>query len=52
MVSYSIRRFRGSKRRLERLRLTPADKWACAAIAAFCLLAAIASAWLVINFRE
>jgi hypothetical protein len=47
-----IRRFRGTRKRLARLRLDKADIVAAMAIAFFCLLCAIASAWLVVNFPE
>ena len=47
-----VRRFRGTRKRLERLKLSDADKLVGLAIAAFCLLSAIASAWLVVSFRE
>ena len=50
--SIRIRRFRGTRKRLERLKLDNADKLAGLALASFCLLCAIASAWLVINFPE
>jgi len=50
--SVRIRRFRGSRRRLQRLTLSNAERIAGLAIALFCLLSAIASAWLVVNFRE
>jgi hypothetical protein len=50
--SIRIRRFRGTRRRLEQLKLTDAEKLAALAITAFCLFCAIASAWLVVNFRE
>jgi len=47
-----MRRLRGSRRRLERLKLTHRDKLAGLFIAAFCLLAACVSAWLVVKFRD
>jgi len=50
--SIRIRRFRGTRRRLEQLKFSDAEKLAGLAITAFCLLCAIASAWLVVNFRE
>ena len=54
MVSNSvqIRRFRGTRKRLERLKLSAGDKFAGVAVASFCLLCALASAWLVVTFRE
>ena len=54
MVSNSIRirRFRGTRKRLARLKLDAANKLAALAIASFCLLCALVSAWLVVNFRE
>jgi hypothetical protein len=50
--SFRIRRFRGTRKRLERLKLDKVDILAGLALASFCLLCAIASAWLVVSFRE
>jgi hypothetical protein len=51
-TSVRIRRFRGTRKRLERLKLDKAGILGGLAIASFCLLCAIASAWLVVNFPE
>jgi hypothetical protein len=50
--SVRIHRFRGSRKRIERLRLTPAQALLGVWITLFILFAAVFSSWLVINFHE
>ena len=54
MVEHSvrIRRFRGTRKRLERLKLDRAEILAGLAIASFCLLCSIVCAWLVVSFGD
>jgi hypothetical protein len=50
--SVRIHRFRGSRKRIKRLRLTPAEALLGVWITLFILFAAVFSAWLVVNLRE
>jgi hypothetical protein len=54
IMAYSgqARRFRGSKKRVARIRLTARDKWFVVLLALICLLATIAAGWLCMNYEE
>ena len=53
-MPYSDRstRYRGSRKRFARIRITADDKWLGIFIAMLCLLAMVASAWLTANYHD
>ena len=53
-MTYStrIRRFRGSSKRIARIRVMARDKWFAALITLLCLLSALAGGWLGSTFHD
>jgi hypothetical protein len=53
-MAYSTdgRIFRGTKKRLRRIRWTAADRWFAALIVLICLLAIAAGAWLGFHYSD
>lgn len=47
-----VRRFRGSKRRVQRIHFSARDKWMAVAIAFLTLLAMTAGAWLGFHYED
>jgi hypothetical protein len=45
-------RFRGSRKRVARIRLSARDKWVALLLALFAFLAAVAGGWLGMNFHD
>jgi hypothetical protein len=54
IVAYSdgVRRFRGTKKRLRRIRWTAPDRWFAALIVLICLLAIAAGGWLGFHYSD
>jgi len=50
--SVRVQRFRGTRKRIRRLRISSAEAWLGLLMGVFILVSAIASAWLVITFHE
>jgi hypothetical protein len=50
--SSGVQRFRGTKKRLRRIRWTVADRWFAALIVLICLLAIAAGAWLGFYYSD
>jgi hypothetical protein len=50
--SNGVGRFRGTKKRLRRIRWTTADKWLAALIVLISLLAIAAGAWLGFHYSD
>jgi hypothetical protein len=46
------RRFRASKKRVERIRFTARDQWCVVLVALICLLAMLAGSWLGMNYQD
>jgi hypothetical protein len=50
--SPQVRRFRGSKRRVQQIHFSARDKWMAVAIAVLVLLAMAAGGWLGFHFED
>ena len=51
-VKAAPQRFRGTRKRLRRVRFSTADKWLAALLVLICLLAVAAGGWLGYNFKD
>lgn len=51
-MAYSIKRFRGSNKRIAQIRLTVGEKWFAVLLGLLSLLAALAGGWLGANYHD